>query len=394
MRRIHYFLLPFLMDMIVAASGLILNLRAQDLGASALDLGLLGFAWGVPFCLFSALTGVFMARVDRRALVCAGAVLFGLANGLFTRASHPAHLILLVTLSGVACALFWPVFETLLHSPDSGETHARLGSFNVGWTLGLMTGSAGGGYLYRGAGPTGAFLTLTAVAALIGAYLFLLLRRDEPAAAGAEHEPGEELSPEERAVPPARRRGYLTIAWVANFALYFGSAVAATLFPRLGRTLAFGDGPIGVILAVMTAVQGVTFFLCSRSGRWHYRIAPLGVAQGLGAGGLVCIAVGSGALAFAAGFALIGLGRGMTYTASLFYGLDAEAARGHHTGLHEAILGSAMFLGPLLAGVSATAGSLRLPFLLTAALVGVALGVESRMWRALPGVSVPVADAA
>jgi MFS family permease len=387
MPRAAYLLFPFLMDLAIAASALILNLRAQDLGASAFQLGLLGFAWGVPFALFSALTGTLMRRFPRRALVLAGPLLFALSNALSALAPSTALLLALVTLSGAGCALFWPVFETYLHVPDSAETHARMGRFNLGWTAGLMLGSAGGGYLYKGMGSAGAFLAVAGLTVLHAALLSAMLGREEGAPGGHA---GEDLTPEERAVPAARRRGYLALTWVANFTVAFSSAAATTLFPRLGRTRGRGDGPIGVLMAAMTAAQGVSFVLLSNTRRWHYRIAPLAAAQACVVGGLIASAMGDGPAAFAAGFAMIGLGRGVTYTASLFYGLDADAAQGHNTGLHEAIIGSSMFLGPLLAGASATGGgSLRLPFLLSGALIGAALLIEARLWRMLPGLAVP-----
>lgn len=376
------------MDTAVAAVTLLLNFRAQDLGATPLQLGLLGFAWGVPFTACSVFTGRLLARFPRRALLTVAALLNAAVVLAYAGATQPIHLIAMVTLSGVANGLFWPGFETLLHSSLPGETHRRLGSFNLGWTLGLMSGNAGAGFLYKAAGPVGGFTAIAGFLLIVGILLSRALHEGERSLAlDVASEDGFAHTPAEDRIPQARRAGYLQLAWTGNFFLFFASSVGGTLFPKLGRTLGFGDGVIGLILAVVVAAQALCFFWMLATHRWHYRAAPLAWAQALSLIGLILIVLGQSIGMFALGFALLGFGRGVTYTSGLYYSLDSDAAEGHNTGLHEAIIGSSMFLAPLMAGISATVGSLRAPFILSAALVTLAMGAQVLQWRRLPAIT-------
>ena len=56
----------------------------------------------------------------------------------------------------------------------------------------------------------------------------------------------------------------------------------------------------------------------------------------------------------------------MTYVASLYYSLEGGADRkGGRAGIHEAVLGSGLFLGPLMGGLVGQALDLRAPYLAT-----------------------------
>ena len=92
--------------------------------------------------------------------------------------------------------------------------------------------------------------------------------------------------------------------------------------------------------------------------------------------GLVAVLVGKHTVVFAAAMALIGLGRGMTYTCSLFYGLEATHGGGASTGFHEFLIGVGFVSGPFLSGLAAQHFGLRAPFALCLILLIVAVLVE------------------
>jgi len=68
-------------------------------------------------------------------------------------------------------------------------------------------------------------------------------------------------------------------------------------------------------------------------------------------------------------FAFIGMGVGMTYSSSLFYGLDITYQRGPSAAVHETVLGTGNLLGSLMGGIVAQKFSLRAPYLVLAAAV-------------------------
>ena len=84
---------------------------------------------------------------------------------------------------------------------------------------------------------------------------------------------------------------------------------------------------------------------------------------------------------FALGFAMAGICAGMTYVCSLFYSLHGrDRDRGKTTGLHEAVLGSGAFMGPLLGGLSAQFINLRAPFAVAACVFAVACVLQLWVW--------------
>jgi MFS family permease len=72
---------------------------------------------------------------------------------------------------------------------------------------------------------------------------------------------------------------------------------------------------------------------------------------------------------------------GAPYVASLFYSLHGRTeGQGRTTGLHECILASGVFLGPLVGGFLAQNVSLRAPFAAAACVFVLATIVQFGIW--------------
>ncbi|MGQ9523464.1 MAG: MFS transporter [Armatimonadota bacterium] len=372
-RYARYFIVPFVMDAAVGMAALCANLYAQDLGATELQLGLLGTAWALPYALFSPFTGRAADHLNRTLLLACGLVFTGTSHWLYSISSTPWQLILSAGLGGVGCAFFWPAFETLLHHPSPKETHSRLAAFNVGWTLGIMLGTGAAGYYYQAVGARWVFRTIA-----IGLYtqaMYLVLRGAED---GASRDTTPQPASHQVRSPEARvKAAFRLTAWVANFAMWFVSSGTATVFPKLARSLQISDGHIGLLSALIMVAQVVCFAGLSRTSAWHYKLTPLILAQTVSIGAVVIIAASSAPIAFAVAMALIGLGRGVSYSASLYYGLDAEIGRGGNAGIHEAVVGTAYIAGPLASGTLAQAMSLRTPFWMMSGVMAAAMLVQT-----------------
>jgi hypothetical protein len=135
---------------------------------------------------------------------------------------------------------------------------------------------------------------------------------------------------------------------------------------------------------MVTMAQTVCFALLSRSTRWQYRFAPLIMMQLMGIVGMAAMAEGHAFLVFAAALGLAGFSRGLTYSASLFYGLQDKESHGMNNGIHEGIIGAASVVGPVVSGIAAERFSLRAPFQVVIAIILVGIVVELAMWRRLP----------
>jgi len=380
--KIDFFLIPFAFDGCIAASGIVVNLFAQDLGATPFQLGLLGFAWGLSYAVWCVLSGRLADRWPRRGLLMGGISLFTLSLWLNQFCQAPAQLIWIAALTGTGCAFFWPAFETLLRHGDPARTRTQMALFNVGWTSGIAAGLAAGGYLSE----WGTLPALQLIAGLGFADLLYLLwttRGGIPAVVSpAEAEAMTEGAP----VPSVRtRRTFLYLAWTANFGLWFAGGATSSLFPKLARELRFPDGDIGVLLSLVTVAQGITFLVPGRTARWHYRAGPLFAAQGVTLLGLMALTWFSTKMGLGLGLVGLGLARGFTYSSSLYYGLHTTAAQGLLIGLHEMIIGAAFTSGPLGAGLAADHFSLRAPYPLSAIVILLGLVVQGSLWWGLQG---------
>ena len=363
----NYFIIPFLLDATIAANFLVINLYAQDLGATALDLGTMRFVWGCTYATSSLTVGRLADRLPRRGVMTAAIGCFALAVASAQFARAPWHLYVALGANGAGCACFWPLFATLLHDSDPKAHSRKTTCFNVGWTAGLAVGSAAGGFL-KEAGAVTAINTLAAVAAVLAIYFQWSTRRGLPTARVAATTSVAEVEPRTPHKPH-----YLWMAWLANCAIFAGASIVSSLFPKLARELNYRPGAIGLVHALIVVSQALTFLYVCRCVWWRHRLVPLVAAQVLAIAGLVLVATGSRCAVFALAMVGIGVGRAMTYASSLDYGLLDPDNRSRNMGIHEMLIGVAVAVGALLGGVTGNCVSLRAAFWVAAGLVGAAV---------------------
>lgn len=369
MSGISFLIVPFLIDVIIAMGAVVLNLFAQNLGATPFQLGLFGFSWGVSYSILTPLAGRLADSLPRKPLMGAGLAVYGASMFAYGLCGSVNQLILLGLVNGLGCAFFWPVFETYLRGGDPEETNRRSGLFNMGWAFGLIVGSALGGYSMA-LGPRSVLKSLALLVFATTLYLMVSVREERAAEEAVEAEP--------RGIMKKEPLKFLHTAWIANFVVCFGTAITASIFPKVCRAEGIPDGIIGLLLSALNVSQASTFFILSRTAIWHYRLAPVFASEGLVILGLMLIALGRGIPTYLVGMLLQGIGRGVTYSSSLLYGLEASESRGANMGVHEMLLGSAFTLGPLSGGLAAQA-ELKMAFWLGAGFIALAFPLHLRM---------------
>lgn len=364
MTRLDFVIVPFAMDMAVAMSQIMVNLRALDLGASATEVGvLMGLCWGIAYMLTALTTGRMVARFGARSMILVGGAGFALGLAAYGFATTPWHLLVAAPVAGAGSGVFWPALQTYIRAADPDETRVRSGLFNMSWTAGVLAGVTASGHAYRALGPAASFWSAAGLSAAVLALLAVRLRigptavyDDEDNEAGADR------------VDP-RARSFLHIAWLVNFTMWFAGTSVATVFPRLARSLHFSDGRIGEMAGAVWLGQIGLFCVLTTGAWWHDRKAPflLGLAAGLVA--VLLFASVSTALWLVAASIVIGAARTPGHMASIHYGLHSGGDRDANMGYHEAVLGAGCVLGPLLSGYAADIGGVRAPFMISAALI-------------------------
>ena len=197
----------------------------------------------------------------------------------------------------------------------------------------------------------------------------------------SRHNPGARPAWTGSSDVPAGAAEFLPLGLWANFVSWFCLANVQSLYPKLASSRGFSPQLIGCLLFMVGAAQSL-FFLVLRSTRaWHFRYGPLVAVHAVAAGGMLVIFGASAVPPLAVAFALVGLGLGLSYYSSIFYSLCGDGGAGRKSGIHELMVGSAFFLGPLAGGLCAQYLGLRAPFILCAALLAGTAAWEAARWR-------------
>lgn len=349
-------IVAFLVDFGVACLGLGIQWRAIDMGASPLVLGLLGTVSAAAYTLVCLFAGSISDRLGRRlpaVIACVAAATIWL---LMLTTPTEYHLLALMPFSGGALALLWPAMQAWLAEFSEGSRHQlnrTISLFNVSWTAGIMLGPLAAGLLSHQ--PQ---YLLFVIPALV-TYLSIALLYVTPAALKV----GEAPVPLDTKVAPEKIRLFLHLAWVGNFASWFCRAAVGAMFPALGEALQFPRLTVGVLIFVLSMAQLATFGLARLSHRWHYHLRALLFAECLGIAGMLVAAYTRSPGGFVLAFTLGGICAGITYVSSLMYSLEGSTeSRGKRSGLHEAVLGSGIVVGPLIGGSLAEVFNLHMPF--------------------------------
>ena len=336
-------------------AALTLTLYAMRLGATPIQLGLIGMMWPATYTVSCLFTGPLSDRLPRRLLPICGCIIAGISYSLAIKASIPFHIILIGIPAGISFALFWPPLEAWLADlSPARDLRRNFGIFNIAWS----TGAAPGPFLAGLAIGVGVTFSLAISVALIAIAGIMVAVKG-----GIDGKEDRTSIPTEDEV---RSRRFLHLAWVANFATWFTIGIIRSLFPKLAEGMGMGSPSIGVLLSVITCSQVGVFALLARTSSWHYRLTPLIFSQ------FVLLVVSMLMYSQSDFFILImvmvlmGGCTGICYFSSIYYSLNTPTARGVRSGIHEALIGLGIVAGPLTGGIVAQQWGLRTPYLLSA----------------------------
>ncbi len=354
------YLASLLMDMSVAGVIFAISRRAAELGATASQLGWLGAVWIGLYAVLALVTGRVSDRIGRRKLAVAGSIIAALMTLACSLTTRIGLLLVLSALFGAGLSCFWPSIIAWLGEGLSGHALARrLTTFGVAWNVGLLVGYSFSGVLFEH-GPRLPFYVSAGSMLLIALLLLLPAQR---LADGTNH---RSQSEETIAIPEGR--GFRKTAWLASFATNFSLAGTAALFPQLATHLAIGADIHGAVLAGGRAAALLAFAALQFLMFWRTRLWPLWIAQLGCAASIVWIGLAHAAWMFALAWIIGGAVSGYTYQASIFFTLEEMTEKGKGSGFHEAVVGSGMFFGPMLAGWVGNNHGLRVPYFFCAAM--------------------------
>ena len=174
---------------------------------------------------------------------------------------------------------------------------------------------------------------------------------------------------------------------VVSFGISIGIGIIFPLLPGFGRDLGLSLGAIGLLVSAF----GVSRLVVDAAGGWIFRLAS---ERAVATAGAAIVAVGSFLTAIAGAFAglllariLHGIGVALFVNAGAVYlGREAPAAyRARSLGLHQGAMLLGTTLGPVVGGVLASIGGIRLPFVVAGSIGVMAIPWSFRQFPARVG---------
>jgi MFS family permease len=241
----------------------------------------------------------------------------------------------------ISVCFIWPAIEALVCEGSGDKLSDRVGMYNVIWAGGSAVAYFTTGMILERLGMQSLFgvplaLVILEIAILsVVLFIFRKQRSSAPAvAAQAMHR-------------PSNSKKFMYMAWLANPLSYVAINTVLPLIPSIAPKMGLTTGAAGMVCSLWMFTRLGTFAFLWRWTGWHYRFRWLALSMFLL---LLCftglILTRSLVIMLIAQIGF-GLSIGLIYYSSLYYSMNASEEQGAHGGLHEAMIGTGLFLGPL-----------------------------------------------
>jgi MFS family permease len=255
--------------------------------------------------------------------------------------STPASQVVVYCLWTMGVCLIWPALEALISERSGASLPKMVGIYNITWAGGGAIAYFTTGILLETLGMESLFwlpLGLTVVELAILPFAARFLKR--------EHEQQYREEPLTSVVHEADTKRFLRMAWIANPFSYVAINTVIPLIPSIADKLGLSTGMAGIVCSLWMFARLAAFVICWLWTGWHYRFRWLAGSCLLM---IVCffgllMTQSIGLLLVAqAGF---GLSIGLIYYSSLHYSMNVTENQSSNAGLHEAMIGAGLFIGP------------------------------------------------
>ena len=353
------YLAIFLISTAYGTITFLLPVYAEGLGATYIELGLLGSVGSVVYTAMTLLTGLMLDRYERIRFFLVFTAFGAVVPVLLSLTSQVPQLFTLRGLLGVVSAAFWVTASTLTAdmSPPEELTKSVV-RYNVSWISGFVAGPVLGGIVSDRYGFPALFIFVAML--IIPSVLLIVTRLSGRVAL--------------RAVTGGIWKGLtslrpITLAYITliPFAIVLGIYMA--ILPGHMGVLGISASAIGLLLTMTNAVRGLGFLSGERWVRWGTR-RSLWVSAMLMSGALFMVSTSNSTLKFALPLALYGFAGGIITPVLLDYiaHRSPSEALGAAMGLHEFVYGVGMSLGPIVGGAIAEAYNPSILYVILAAL--------------------------
>ncbi len=344
MLRIIIYAFPMIVNFVLGGMFFITAYHLSEAKYSATIVTGTMWTWASIYCISSLFMGRITNPRNAGRLIMAGAAGIGFGSLGFLFFPGVASLFILIGVIGVASAMYCTPFQVFMKTlePDQNAGVVRSTAlYTASWSFGMATGPLAFGLLSWNA----AFI----LTALLGFTVMVSIRlidvyyHKHPV-------PHRETPPALEEADYSKMPDYAWVGWVIGGCGSVAVSLVRTLIPYRGNLLEFTQAELGVILAIVSIVQGVMALALLRGKFWMYRPQPLLLAGGAGGLSLLLFAFGTTTPVFYIGAVLYGMFSGCCYFYLVFHSLVHPSRSSRYVSVNEITVGVACTLGPILGG--------------------------------------------
>jgi len=337
---------------------------AEDLGASYLDLGLIGTVRSLPYMFLPVIVGYIGDRYDRSRLYLSSIFATGVGMLALAAMGTIEGIILVQVFLGIGFSLFWPLSEAL--ASETAPLHRRtsaMGTYGVTWATGFLIGPLVGGLIADAIGFQVAFIVAGAIVLTTASVSLAAIH-----GSGKRHQ----VRPDKDSAQPEWALVSMLLPMLMvqiPYGIVF--AFIVSIFPGYAVQSGLTTFEVGVLVSGFTFARIVMFTLSGRFEKFGERksAAFAFVTMALV---LLLIPIDPSFLSLLADMCVLGLCVGIIYPQTIGYISKHSPSPnlGFAVGLYETIFGIGFAIGPFASGLIAEATTLNVVY---AFLAGIAL---------------------
>jgi MFS family permease len=382
-------LAAFFMSSCLQLVWVVMPFIVKALGGSDTEVGLCFTGQMGVYVVFCILVSNIIDKFKPKKILLLGAaaevfIVFGLLATVWyggSSAIFPSpimRLILLMSLTGVITAFFWPVMMGWISTGHEGAALTkRFGFYNTTWSSANMLLPIIGGYLME----INYSLPLAA-AALMSILCFLT--------ASTTTCISETPKPQENNLPdsvcqefPQKSRQFLWMSRVSLLATFICVGIFRSQLGILYKfELGFPESAYGWSVSLMCLFNIVIFWMMGKSHYWHYKKGLFAAAQALIIICMLMIIFSASLLLQLLASGLAGICYSVAYSSHQYYGVSGGKKRSGLMAVHETIIGAGFAAGSLIGGILSDAFGRRSPYWFASAVIIAAGLIQLLLWFA------------
>ncbi len=245
----------------------------------------------------------------------------------------------------------WPALEALISERAGHRLADCVGLYNVTWAAGGAVGYFTTGLLLETLGMPSLFWlpVLLILAQLIILAYGSTLRLKENSDENNEMSCDATVS---LMVRPGEKRLFLRMAWFANPFSYVAINTVIPLIPSIAEKLGLTTGKAGIIYSLWMFARLFAFAILWPWVRWHYSFKWLAGAFLLMIAAFFEFLTASSIPLLIISEVCFGASIGLIYYSSLYYSMNVSNGRSTNAGIHEAVIGVGLFMGPAIGALT------------------------------------------